>query len=106
MQQWRVVKTQKDSALHKGKIICFFVNVYVVDMISDKLSWDRRLCSSLCSNKVAGNSGNWGIVSVTFCLSEGHFRLRATAVPSVPTTRSQNGSEPCSETCSESCCGH
>lgn len=30
----------------------------------------------MCSNKVAGNSGNWGIVSVTLCLSEGHFRLQ------------------------------
>lgn len=52
----------------EDNLSCFCVNVYVVDMIPDKLSQDRSLCSSLCSNKVAGNSGNWGIVSVTLCL--------------------------------------
>lgn len=60
----------------EDNLSCFCVNVYVVDMIPDKLSQDRSLCSSLCSNKVAGNSGNWGIVSVTLWLSEGHFRLQ------------------------------
>lgn len=47
------------------------------------------LCSSPSLNKVAGNEGDWGVVGVMLCLSEGQVGLRGITVPSSLTMGSQ-----------------
>lgn len=56
----------------------FSINVYVVDMILSELSWSRsfHVCVPLPVWIMLLETGNWGIVSVMFCLSKGQFRLQ------------------------------
>lgn len=65
------------AARGEGNLKLFCVSVNVVDMILSKLSWSRLSSWYSCPtlNKVAGNRGNWSIVSVMFCLSEGQVGL-------------------------------
>lgn len=65
------------AAQGEGNLKLFWDSAKVVDMILNTLSWSRqsRWHSSPALNKVAGNRGNWSIVSVMFCLSEGQVSL-------------------------------